>query len=415
MILSLKLLLIVTSVAIAPIRCATCHFYLDEFLFYGCEMFDVNVTEENQPFEITGEHLPGYSDSNVRWLNVTDSGIMNFIPNAISETFRSISNLVDFGGVQLKELNPEAFQFRMIRTINLDKNLIKKIPPRAFNGCLFLRYLNLDNNLIDTLADFAFYDNIFLRHLILSNNLLTTLPETAFVNLTLTHLYLDNNRLVYLPENVFSTLQLLNVLNLDNNLLVSIPPRLMEGTRIRELYLNSNQLESLDLGGDEDFAIFFSLNEVYARNNRINALQENLFRRAALVRIFEAGWNNINTIHPNAFNRNLSISDLSHIGLSHNNLTEIIPGTFHGLLALMEIKLNSNRISALTSDDFVQCPSTPCLRPVILDLSDNELEIIHSQFFVNMARLRTLNLSSNKISAIDRHSIIRVLKQTLKR
>ncbi|CRK94551.1 CLUMA_CG008053, isoform A [Clunio marinus] len=403
MILGFKVLLILTSVANTPINCATCHFYLDEDLGYGCEMFDVNVTEKNQPFEISREHLPGYSDCDVNWLNVTDSGIMNFIPTAIYGTFRNIFDLVVFSGVQLNEINRESFQYGFTSTIKLDRNLIKKIPSRAFIDCLYLFYLNLSNNLIDTLEDSAFYSNRFLRHLILSNNLLTTIPETAFVNLkSLTHLYLDNNRLDYLPENVFSTLRALHVLNLDNNFLASIPLRLLKDTFIDKLYLNNNQLERLDLGGDVDIDGFW-LHELYVNNNRITTLQESLFRRATWVTIFEAGWNNISTIHPNAFNQNSKSSKLAHIGLSHNNLTEIIPGTFHGLLDLRRVELNSNRISTLTNDDFVSCP--PCFGPDILDLSDNELKIIRSQFFVNMPRLGTLNLSSNKISAIDRHSL----------
>ncbi|CRL06045.1 CLUMA_CG019002, isoform A [Clunio marinus] len=43
----LTLLLIITSVSITPIKCVTCRFYLTTNSFYGCEMFEVNVTESN--------------------------------------------------------------------------------------------------------------------------------------------------------------------------------------------------------------------------------------------------------------------------------------------------------------------------------------------------------------------------------
>ncbi|CRL05062.1 CLUMA_CG017969, isoform A [Clunio marinus] len=362
MILSLKLFLILTSVAITPIKCATCRFKLYDSQ-YCCEIFDANVTEKNQPFDIIGEHLPGYSNTDVKRLNVAGSGILNFIPKAIFETFINLE-VLSIWGVQLKEIHQETFQDCKLSSLHLDRNNIKKIPSKAFSGCPLLTVLSLYGNTIETVEDYAISELGLLKHLILSNNELKTLPENAFANLSeLQNLDLDNNKIDHLPENIFSTLGSLETLNLDRNSLVSIPPKLLSGC-------NS-------------------------------------------LKMFHASSNSISSIHPNTFNRHL----IELIDLSQNNLKEIAPGTFQMLNHIKKIRLNSNHISSLPNESFSGCISQnletiesvnissnelTCEGLEALNLYDNELEIIHSNFFVNMTRLMALNLSSNKISAINR-------------
>ncbi|CRL03604.1 CLUMA_CG016641, isoform A [Clunio marinus] len=155
------------------------------------------------------------------------------------------------------------------------------------------------------------------------------------------------------------------------------------------LSLSNNRLESLDLGADADPPVaLFSLWGVFASNN------------------------NISRIHPFAFNGNSSSYQLTAIDLSHNNLKEIAPGTFHGLYYLRTLQLNDNQISSLPNDTFSNCVFGVCRGALRLDFSNNELEIIHSELFLTTSHINQLNLTSNRISAIDRNmfSVLRSLR-----
>ncbi|CRL06044.1 CLUMA_CG019003, isoform A [Clunio marinus] len=403
MISRIKILLILTSVLITPIKCAICRFYLDTNSIYGCEMFEVNVTEENQTFEITGDHLSGYSDTNVTWLNVTDSGVLNFISLTIFETFANLQT-ADLSKVEVKEIRQENFlKIHSVRTIILEGNSIQKIPSMAFMNCWQLRDLRLNDNAIDTIEDYAFSTewSVLLNYLTLSNNLIKTLPENAFAGLTsLSSLYLDGNQITELPENIFISLLSLRVLNLDNNHLVSLLPDLFTATfNLNYLSIRSNQLESLDFG----LSYLDSLSELYIEHNKISFLESSFFYTANKLRIFEASWNNLSSIVNITFQNSLS-NELQYVGLSHNSLTEIFPRNFQRLSNLRELRLNDNKISSLPNDIFARCFFAPCRGPSTIDLSNNELEVIDSKLFTETFDIQNLNLANNKISAIDRNT-----------
>ncbi|CRL03601.1 CLUMA_CG016231, isoform A [Clunio marinus] len=394
MISSFKLLLIIISVAITPTLCGTCRFFLNRNFNYGCEMYDVNVTERNQNFVIGGEHLPGFSHADVRWLNFTNPGTLNFIPLTIFQSFVSMREAI-IVEVEVKEIQRETFGgCNNLERINLDRNLIQEISSMTFGGCFSLTEISLSRNAIETIENYAFSGPRALRTLSLSNNLISTLPENAFANLTtLNRITLENNRITQLPENIFSTLTSLNSLNLHYNLLVSLPPRLFAGPRLLfSISISNNRLESLNLGADSDPPVELPwLWGVFASNN------------------------NISRIHPFAFNRNSSTHKLEVIDLSHNNLKEFAPGTFHGLYSLRTLNLNHNQISSLPNDTFSNCAFEVCRGALGLELSNNELEIIHSELFVEAPHIDRLDLTSNRISAIDRNtfSVLRSLRTIL--
>jgi hypothetical protein len=84
-----------------------------------------------------------------------------------------------------------------------------------------------------------------------------------------------------------------------------------------------------------------------------------------------------------------NILDVSHIGL------EIIEPCFKNASHLIEIYINHNEISELTSNIF-----SGCKKLQILEINRNKIEIVNDGAFVGLSELRVLELSGNQISSI---------------
>uniref|UniRef100_A0AC34FY40 LRRCT domain-containing protein n=1 Tax=Panagrolaimus sp. ES5 TaxID=591445 RepID=A0AC34FY40_9BILA len=91
--------------------------------------------------------------------------------------------------------------------------------------------------------------------------------------------------------------------------------------------------------------------------------------------------------------------ELEYLDLSNNEIEELPSDFLVGFLKLKEVKLQNNKIRLISDDLFKELPSLE-----ILDLSQNKIERIMSDAFLELKELSSLNLSSNNLHMISSKS-----------
>ncbi|XP_045769064.1 TLR4 interactor with leucine rich repeats-like [Maniola jurtina] len=100
---------------------------------------------------------------------------------------------------------------------------------------------------------------------------------------------------------------------------------------------------------------------------------------------------------PNLLKKNFALPETAHtLNLSRNNLTKIRFSLVLKSDTLSELLLNSNQITEIYPDAF----RLSNLKR--LDLSDNELQVIHKGTFDHINKLEYLNLANNKFATFEK-------------
>lgn len=119
---------------------------------------------------------------------------------------------------------------RRVRTLLLDHNRVRVLPPGAFAGAGALLYLDLRENGLRSVHARAFWGLSVLQRLDLSDNQLEALAPGTFAPLrALRSLSLAGNRLALLEPAALGALPLLRALSLQDNALTAIPHDLLAG------------------------------------------------------------------------------------------------------------------------------------------------------------------------------------------
>lgn len=268
--------------------------------WYSCVISDITVPDENLEIVFVGEHLPGFGNSDVGWVDIRRSNI----PFIMTQLFTTFPNLVILAHpTNLLRIHPNAFA----NASNLDQfstqgnRELLAIPANAFAGAPNLRFLMI-GHVFDGGAQ--------------------TIDENAFNGLAhVETLILEGQDLSQLPINLFRSLKSVQRVSLAFNRLETIHGRLFEA--------NPN-LESINFG-----------------SNRINAIERNFLDGLPLLQTFTLSGNfcaNINfwpgvtieTIREglsdcfdnfdalNAATRKFFIKLRGHMTVRYENGTEII-------------------------------------------------------------------------------------------
>ncbi|VDI47164.1 slit 1 [Mytilus galloprovincialis] len=140
----------------------------------------------------------------------------------------------------------------LLRTINIQNNLIEQIPNDTFRDCHQLISLYLHNNRITDISRDTFsnltqlhtlcFSRLFYHLRRLHNNEISTIKQLAFVNLpSLRNLYLYDNKIQSIESYTFVNMTNLYELRLHNN----------EISTIKQLaFVNLPSLQYLDLSGN---------------------------------------------------------------------------------------------------------------------------------------------------------------------
>lgn len=250
---------------------------------------------------------------------------------------------------------------KQLETLQMKGNVISHLPPLLFLNLQNLRVLDLSQNKIEKVQRETFTGLARLQILKMNNNLISNLRPDTFVNISqLTELHLERNKISELADDIFLALTELKVLNLRGNLLTTFSTKVfgLEALNLTELNLKGNRLTQLS-----SLSSLTSLSELILSSNQLSSLPEDIFR---------------------------NLTTLENMDLSENQLTSLPETIFSDLLGLKVIHLNKNNLSKLEAKLFEDQPLVEQLY-----LSDNKLETLPLGFFDHFAIQHTVRLHGN--------------------
>ncbi|XP_077025078.1 chondroadherin-like protein isoform X2 [Tamandua tetradactyla] len=250
----------------------------------------------------------------------------------------------------------------LTQRLDLQGNMLKVIPPAAFQALPHLMHLDLRHCQVEQVAEGAFRGLGRLLLLNLAANRLTTLPQEALDGLgSLRRLELEGNLLEELRPGTFQALGALATLNLAHNALVYLPAMVFQGLlRTRWLQLSHNALSVL---APEALAGLPALRRLSLHHNELQALPGPALSQ---------------------------VRGLARLELGHNPLTYTGEEDGLALPGLRELRLERGALQALDARAFVHCP-----RLHTLDLRGNQLDTLPP--LQGLRRLRRLRLQGNPL------------------
>uniref|UniRef100_A0A669EH33 Leucine rich repeat containing G protein-coupled receptor 6 n=1 Tax=Oreochromis niloticus TaxID=8128 RepID=A0A669EH33_ORENI len=257
----------------------------------------------------------------------------------------------------------------------LDANLLSVVPAEAFRGVRSLRHLWLDDNSLTEIPVMA----------------LDSLPSLQAMTLAL-------NRITHIPDYAFTNLSALVVLHLHNNHIRSMGSRCFEGLNSLEtLDLNYNDLQEFPVA----IRTLSKLQELGFHNNNIKAIPERAFVGNPQLQTIHFYENPIQFVGKSAFQFLPKLHTLSLNGATQIREFPDLKGTtsleiFWSLCTVFVYycrELSYNQIEDLPS--FYHCSALQ-----EIGLQHNQIRRIESSTFQQLASLRALDLTENRLSSI---------------
>lgn len=349
---------------------------------------------------------------------------IRYVPSRVFVTVRNLKTLNiqtrnrDWSSAGL-EFNSDSFKgLNELEELVLTDNNIRSLPADLFCPMHSLKNLNLTRNRIKDISQIGFstsslsgssyttknYDfienpnlkkscNSGLQILDLSNNNLINIPNNCMSALnSLVILHLDNNDIAFLDDNSLNGLNKLVFLNMSNNQLVALPPELFHSTReLKELYFGNNNLTVLAPG------LFEKLKQLEVLDLSHNELPSEWVNRdtfVGLVRLIILKLNNnkISKIDKLMFRE---LYNLQSVNLEHNKIVQIAQNAFADLKNLHELLLSHNQLKTIDSKNFADLF---VLNQLILE--SNQIKTIHPNAFDNLTNLNDLSLNDNLLDTV---------------
>lgn len=268
------------------------------------------------PIEFFGDHLEGFSDSNVTHIRPSDFTNPRIVNVLTSEFVNHFENLRDFQlmNMSLRQIQPNAFEICNLSSLNANSNReLTNLPPHVFRNCRNLVSLSLGTcgfreihlnyfTGLENLEELVLWENFLeridtnilmhlskLRSLHLARNFLRTLDANFFIyNPFLWYLNFDVNRNIQIHPQAFRGLSNLNFLSIENCNLTQINPEIFNGlTSLGSLLFDFNRITRLD-----SFPLLPRLSWFRISHNQLNAIQPNFFNSLPYLRTFDA-WENV--------------------------------------------------------------------------------------------------------------------------
>ncbi|CAJ0955298.1 unnamed protein product, partial [Mesorhabditis belari] len=302
-----------------------------------------------------------------------------------------------------------------LKTLNLNKNLIKTIPEQVFNGMVNLRHLRLaENQICDLDGNVLNEVKNTLETLDLSGNCLIAVPAPNIRNsIRLTTLYLTGNKLAKIEKMHFMNLPLLREVQLAENQLTFIDGMaFMNVPKLQILNLNQNLLTNFDISRLQAFkdleVLDVSKNKLlkvpsvkdmlklkYLRldGNLIETVDTLTFSNLPSLQLLSLQENRIEMVARNAFD---SLDKLMILLLANNSLKTIEMGMLDGMRHLQQINLRNNTLREIEATAF-----SSLLEITSIDLSNNQIERISKASFDGLSKLFWLDLSDNRLKSFE--------------
>ncbi|XP_063239534.1 protein artichoke-like [Bacillus rossius redtenbacheri] len=269
---------------------------------------------------------------------------------------------------------------------------LPEITDEFFNRFTDLNILNIRGNNIEKIGENAFRNLTNIKHIDLSVNKIYILHRNLFLNtIHLEILNISYNKIKNVPVTLFHKLTLLKLLDISNNLIVELEWFSFSYLySIRGLKLNNNMITKSKL---------ISFNKDNGLENQCAANLTKLVDNSK-----ELSKHILSSEQPLIFgrkcHRNLSEFswerlDLTVIDLSNNEINFVSNETFMDSPTLQHLFLSRNNITGIDNDTFKY---TPLLKNLFID--NNSLIFISETLFKNLTQLELLDLSHNSIEII---------------
>uniref|UniRef100_A0A7E4UXX0 LRRCT domain-containing protein n=1 Tax=Panagrellus redivivus TaxID=6233 RepID=A0A7E4UXX0_PANRE len=291
-----------------------------------------------------------------------------------------------------------------LKNLYLKNNILKSIEPNTFDSLTGLETLDLTGNKLTEIRARDIERLTFLETLMLSDNQINYIEPGAFKSLTgLKTLNLANNKLTNITKHTFQGLNNLEVLSIQGNALLTIDwDAFIHMKRLRTLDLGTNQLSRIVLRGLDN------LQRLYINNNHIKSLQNVTLRDLPDLSVLSIDRNQISRINDNDLSALSQSSRLASLSFANNNISVIEGQAFEHVHELTVLSLQNNELSSLTSylpSKTGEYTKAPFLKPLkklrILNLSHNKITAIESDELNTLSNLKELILDNNMISKIN--------------
>ena len=348
---------------------------------------------------ITYSNLP--ENGTLRSLSIVSSSLVHLFKNCSSENCEdldpinalmnssqscSVTNystqIIDFSNNNIDTLPSGVFRcFPSLRTLILNKNLIKGPYKHSFLGLRCLENLYLSDNKITFISRGTFQHLSGLKILSLKNNIIQLIDSGSICPLPI-------NGSVD-PRKPAATLTVLNANN--NNISLIEEDALYCLASVRTLVLSKNGMTSLRVGV---FKGLGELSSLIIGTNAISHIKKGVFDALYKLSELRLSKNEIRVLNDEAFH---DLFRLSSLNLEKNALSVLQTGTFIGLRNLKLLNLADNKISFISSDSL-----RPLNKLVSLSLNNNQIKSVHPDAFSTLTSLHFLIVSNNKITVPTR-------------
>ncbi|XP_048658936.1 chondroadherin-like protein [Marmota marmota marmota] len=310
----------------------------------------------------------------------------------------------------------------LTQRLDLQGNMLKVIPPAAFQALPYLTHLDLRHCQVELVAEGAFRGLGRLLLLNLGSNRLSSLPQEALDGLgSLRRLELERNMLEELRPGTFGALGALATLNLAHNALVYLPAMAFERGK-RSSAGTAPGAPPLAPQEEDGAATPCPRACVCAAESRHSGCEGRGLQ--AVPRGFPNGTqlldlrrNHFPSVPRAAFP---GLGHLVSLHLQHCGITELEAGALAGLGRLLYLYLSDNRLSGLSAaalegaphlgylylerNRFLQVPGA-ALRALpslfSLHLQDNAVDHLAPGDLAGVRALRWLYLSGNRITQVS--------------
>lgn len=206
---------------------------------YNCELSISNPGGFNNFTGISGDHIFGFSDQDVVFVNATFGTSAN-IPSIICEKFRNLQR-IRVSDIGVNRIDDSLRSCRNLRTLSLWLKNVTKIHQDALLMNSQLLQLGISGIRISRLPENFFRSQIFLRSLELSSTDIEELQPGLFAPLrNLVSLLIFRGRLTTIRSESFGLLPNLKTLWFGDNQINAIDEKFVNNTGVNELDLTGN-------------------------------------------------------------------------------------------------------------------------------------------------------------------------------
>lgn len=346
-----------------------------------------------EELQLEGEHM--------RYVPMREMGIMRALRKV------SVASVRDYGNLRLSHF--EDFP-PGLEVLNLVDAKIKVIRSNAFYHIPSVAMLDLSGNQIGRIEDDAFREiGNSLTYLKMSHTFyLHDLPSFPFQSLrSLKTLDFSDNHLRKIPLDTFHKMNKLEKLYLQDNEIESFKRGTFHSQanpHLQLLDLSFNYIKKIEY----DMFRFESLEVLHLDDNRIDVIDSRSFVEMKNLKCLTLEGNKITNLKDETFQ---NLHSLRWLNLAFNSLVSLNFDAFDyvGSLSFMKLDLSHNKIRRLSSNKTSRYSSNSNIRH--LDLSYNKISEITAGFFdpVN-SRIKILNLSNNQLKLVSTESLGRLRK-----